>query len=222
MYAHQVGAGQNGRSNGGGCSEESFLLRGLRQECLARGTDQNRVLHLGHVRETSQNFRVLLLALTESDTGIDNDREPVDTGAACAADGGVEILGDRQHHVRHRAELAPGFRGATHVVQDQAGIVLHDDLGEKWIPGETAGVVDDLSAVLNGEFGYFGLIGIDRNRYAQITFEALQNRDQAADLFGGGDARAARLGGFSANIDDVGALFFEFEGAGVGAVGILV
>jgi hypothetical protein len=164
----------------------------------------------------------LFLALAETEAGVEDDREAVYTRAASAADGGVEILGDSEHHVGDGAELAPGFGRAAHVVEDEAGVVLNDGLGEEGIPGEAAGVIDDFGAVFNGEFGYLGLIGIDRDGDAEFAFEALEDGDEAADFLGGGDTGAAGLGGFGADVDDVGALLFEFEGAGKSAVGILV
>jgi hypothetical protein len=108
------------------------------------------------------------------------------------------------------------------VVQDQPCVVLHDDLRQKRIPGETAGIVDDLGAMLNRQFGHFRFIGVHRNRDTEGAFEPLQNRNQAADLFRGGDAGAAGLGGFRTDIDDVGALLFQFDRAGISAVWVLV
>jgi hypothetical protein len=108
------------------------------------------------------------------------------------------------------------------VVEDQSRIVLNDSLGEQRVPREAGRVVDDFGAVFNGEFGNFGFVGINRDGDAEFALEAFEDRDEAANFFGGGDTDATGLSGFGADVDNVGAKFFEFEGAGKGAVGILV
>jgi hypothetical protein len=221
--AHHVGAGQDSGCYGRGGGELGFQFRGGGgEERLARWTYDERVFELGQIGEAGEDLRVLFLALAEAEAGVEDNREAIYTGAAGAADGGVEILSDGEHHVGDGAEFAPGFGGAAHVVEDEAGVVLDDGLGEEGIPGETAGVVDDFGAVFDSEFGYFGFIGIDRDGDAEFALEAFEDGDEAADFLGGGDAGAAGLGGFGSDVDDVGALLFEFEGAGKSAVGILV
>jgi hypothetical protein len=221
--AYHVGACEDSGRYGCGGGELGLQFRGGDcEERLARWTYEERVFELGQIGQAGQDLRVLFLALAESEAGVEDDREAVYTGAASAADGGVEILGDGEHHVGDGTELAPGFGGAAHVIEDEAGVILDDGFRQKRIPGEAAGVVDNFGAVFNGEFGYFGFIGIDRDGDAEFAFEALEDGDEASDFLSGGDAGAAGLGGFGADVDDVGALLFEFEGAGKSAVGILV
>jgi hypothetical protein len=173
--AHHVGAGEDGGRYACGGSELRFEFRGSRgsQEGFARGTDEDRVFQPGEVGKTGQDLGVLFLALAEAQAGVENDGEAVDAGAAGAADRGVEILGDGKHHVGDGTQFAPGFGGAAHVVEDKAGIVLYDGLGKERVPGEATGIVDDFGAVFHGEFGDFGLVGIDRDGDAKFAFEAL-------------------------------------------------
>jgi len=162
----------------------------------------------------------LLFAFAETDAGIEDDREAIDTGTACAADGGVQVLGDCEHHIRNGAELAPGFRGAAHVVENQTGVILYDYLGEERIPGETAGIVDDLGAVFNGEFGHFRFVSVHGDRNGQFVAQALQHRNETPQFFGGGDTRGFGPRGLRPNIDDVRALLLHLDRAREGAVGV--
>ena len=116
------------------------------------------------------------------------------------------------------ASLAHISGPAAHVIQDQAGVVVGDDPRELRLDREAGGIVDDFHAEFQRALGDLGLIRVHRDRDRQPVFQALQHRDQAAELFGRGDARRARLGGFGADVDDVGAHLFEFDGAREGAV----
>ncbi len=77
-------------------------------------------------------------------------------------------------------------------------------------------------AVLQRLFRHGRFVGVDGNRNGQLAAQALQHRNQAAQLFGFGDALGTRLGGFRADVDDVRALLFQFDGAREGAVGIQI
>jgi hypothetical protein len=234
MDSHHVRAGEyRGGHRGSGrelgcCVDAVFILifilvdRRLRQERLAGGPHQDGILQLRQIGQASQNFRILLFALSKTQAGVDDNRKPVHTGASGAADGGVEIFRDGQHDIRDGTQLAPSLRCAAHVVENQAGIVLNDSLCQQRIPREAAGVVDDFSAMLNGQFRHFGFVGVHRNWNAECAFQTLQHRNQAANLFRGRNARAAGFGGFSADIDDICALFLKLDRAGEGAVGVKI
>jgi hypothetical protein len=56
----------------------------------------------------------------------------------------------------------------------------------------------------------------------QPVLQPLQDGNEAADLFGNGNARRSGAGGLRTDVDDVGPVFFEFDGPGEGAVGIRV
>jgi hypothetical protein len=156
MGAIQCGSGDR---RGGG--KLCFGIRRQGKEGLTRGAHQNRILQLRQLRQTRQNLGILFLALSESKTGIEHNRQTVYPRPASPADGGVQILGDSHHYIGNRPELRPGLRGSAHVVQDEAGIVLDNRLGQQRVPRKAARVVDDFGAVLQSEFGHLGLIGID-------------------------------------------------------------
>ncbi len=136
--------------------------------------------------------------------------------------GGVQLGADGANEIFERRQLGPSFRRATHVIQNQAGVGVGDFFGEVRIEGEGAGVVDDFDSELEGFFGDVCFIGIDGDGNRQFPFQPLEDRDEAAEFFGLRNARGAGAGGFSANIDDIGAQFFQFDGAGEGAVGVLI
>jgi hypothetical protein len=103
VNAHHMRSAQHRRSNGSGCREAGFRLVRLRQEGLSRRPDEDRIFQLGEIAEARQDLRILLFAFAEADAGIENDGEPFHARTARAADGGVEILRDREHDIRYGA-----------------------------------------------------------------------------------------------------------------------
>ena len=55
----------------------------------------------------------------------------------------------RAHHILHGTESRPGLRRAAHVVQNQAGVVLHDGFSEIRLPCQRRDIVDDGRAVFS-------------------------------------------------------------------------
>jgi hypothetical protein len=72
----------------------------------------------------------LFLTLAKAQAGVNHNGEPVHAGAPRTTYGGIQVLGDGQHHIRNWAQFAPGFWRAAHMVENQAGIVLNNDLGQ--------------------------------------------------------------------------------------------
>ena len=224
MNPHHVGAVHNGHSHRGGGGVEGFFGIGTggrwRKERLARGAGKDGALKRGQLAQMREDLDVLLAALAKTQAGIDGDAITVHTRAACAVNGGLQIARHRTDHVWQRRQLGPGFRRAAHVIQNQACVGVGHGLGKIGIEREPARVIDDFDAVFKGALGGLGFIGIERDRNRQLIFQPLQYGDETAPLFFGGDAFRAGAGGFAAYVDDVGALFFKFEGAGVSAVGV--
>jgi len=108
------------------------------------------------------------------------------------------------------------------MVQNQAGIVVDNHFRKQRIEGETAGVVDDFSSMLNRESRHFRLVRIDGDGNSEFALQALQHRNQTAKLFSGGHARASGFGGFSADIQNVRALFFQFQRASERAIEVVI
>ena len=74
------------------------------------------------------------------------------------------------------------------MVQHEAGTGLRHHFGQVWIKSQAAGIVDDLHAVFKSTFGGFPFVRIERNRDAQLIFQALQHWYQPAPFFLGGNA----------------------------------
>ncbi len=108
------------------------------------------------------------------------------------------------------------------MIEDHTSIELDDGFDELRIEGEAAGIVDDFGAEFQGSFGGFGLVGIDRDGDAELLAEALENGDDAAELFFRGDGLSAGFGGLAPDIDDIGALFFHLHGTGESEIGVEV
>ena len=83
-------------------------------------------------------------------------------------------------------------------------------------------VVDDLGAVFQRALGHFGFVGVDRDGNRQLTAQALQHRKKTTQFLGRRDTRGFGPRGFRADIDNVGALLFHFDGARKGAVGVQI
>jgi hypothetical protein len=108
------------------------------------------------------------------------------------------------------------------VIHNQPGIVIGNHPPQLRLEGEAARVVDDLGAQLQRALGHFGLIGIHRNRQCEPVLQPLEHGNQAAQFLRRANGPRAGAGGFGADIDDVGALFFQFESAREGAVGFSI
>lgn len=110
-------------------------------------------------------------------------------------------------------ELGPGFRCAAHMRDDQSCVMLRRHVRELRIERQPGRIVDDGGAVLQRLLRHGRLVGIDGNRNGQLPTQALQHRNQAAQLFGFGNALGTGLSGLRADVDDIRALLFQFDGA---------
>jgi len=213
-----MGAVQNRGGDGGSGREFGFVRILARDEVLARGAGEDRQIERGELADLRQNLGVLFFPLAEAQARIDADRHLVDAGNLGAMHRGSEVVEDGSDHVLHRRQFRPGFGRSAHVVQDHGAAGIGDGLREQRVEGERARVVNDLDSERQRLGGDARLIGVDGNGNLKPALQALQHRNQAAELFGFGDPGRTRAGGFRADVDDVGALFLEFDGAGEGAV----
>ena len=77
---------------------------------------------------------ILLAALTETDTRIDDYSFSRNTASGGAVNRRFQFRKERTHHVLHWTEPHPRFRSSAHVVQNQSSVVLHDGLYEVGFP----------------------------------------------------------------------------------------
>ena len=127
---------------------------------------------------------------------------------------------DRAHHVFERRKLGPSFRRAAHVIDDQRRVMIGHGARQLRIERQAGRIVDDLSAMLQSLFRDRRFVGVHRNRHRQLAAQPLQHGNQPAQLFGFRNALGTGPRRFRADVDDVRALLFQFDGAGEGAVGI--
>jgi hypothetical protein len=222
MYPDNVRAVQRRRGNGGSGGKRRIGLGRLSEKGFPRRPHQNRVIEHGQLLQMRQKFGVLFLALAESEPRVDHDAGLIHTGVAGAAHGSVEFLRHGANRILHGRQFGPGFGLPAHVVENQTGVSVGGNFGQPGVEGQSAGVVEDFDAVFESPFGYLSLIGIERKGRAQIAAQAFQDRDQTPPFFIGGNTFRTGPGGLGPDIDDVGARFFQFEGAGVGAVGFVI
>ena len=168
-----------------------------------------------------QNLRILLLAFAETQTRIDHNPRLIHTGVAGPAHRRIQLFRDRPHRILHGRKLGPCLRLAAHVIENQPGIPVGRNFRQPRVKGKAAGVIENLHPILQSSLGNLSFIGIERNRRAQIAAQPFQNGNKPLPFFVGGNSLRTRSGGFSSNIDDVCACFFQFEGAGVGAIGFV-
>ncbi len=220
MDANQVCSVEDGGGDGCGGGEFGFVGIFARYEMLARGAGEDGQVETGQLADLCQDLGVLLFTLAKAEAGIDADRHLVHTGNLGAMDGGAEVVEDGADHVLHGRHFGPRFGRAAHVIQDQRSAGVGNGFRQHRVKGQGAGIIDDLDAERESFGGDSGLIGIDRDRHLEVALKALEDRNQAAELFGFGDPGGAGPGGFGTDINDVRSLLFELDGAGEGAVGV--
>ena len=110
----------------------------------------------------------------------------------------------------HRARLA------EHVHQAALGAALGEQTDHLRIAAQGGDVVDDAGAGAQGRPRHGGLGGVDRDPRAarQFAGESLHDGQHAAQLLGLGDRLGSRSRGFTADVEDLGALFGELQAVG--------
>ncbi len=134
----------------------------------------------------------------------------------------AKVIQNCADHILHRWKLGPRFGRSAHVIEDHCPAAVSDRLGNQCIECERARVVYDLYAERECLCGNSGFVGIDGDGDLQVPLQALEHGNQAAKLFGFGDALGARPRGLGTDIDDISSLLFHFDGASEGAVGVFV
>ena len=116
--------------------------------------------------------------------------------------------------------------------EDGAAEALGHGCAHHGVPGEAADIVDDFDPGLDGVTGDRGFVGVDgENGAGALFFDGLDDGQDAVELLLGGDGSGqggsvagrggcAGAGGFSANVEDVGALVEQFEAVGGSGFGI--
>ena len=168
------------------------------------------------------DFRVLFLALAKTKAGIEHNPGAINASMPSTVGGGFEFASNGLRSVRQGAESGPCFRLPPHVIQDQTGIAVGGHFRDLGIESETARVVDYIDAEFEGALRDLRLVGIERKWDLQFVAQALEHRYEALPFFVRRNALRPGFGRFGADVDDVCTLLFEFESAGVGAIGVVI
>jgi hypothetical protein len=221
---HDVSASEDSRRDGRRSRALKQRLNrrfgGLRQKRLARGTYGDWKLQGRQLIEPRQDFRVLLPALSESEARVNRDSGAFYARPYGAMQRSIQIVPDGSNDIFERWKLGPSFRRSAHMVYYQRRIATGRDARELCIKSEARGIVDDLGAMLQSLFRDSRFVGIHRDWDRQFTSQPFQYRDETPQLLGFRNPLGSGARGFRPNIDDVRALFFQFDGAREGTIGI--
>ena len=182
MYPHNVRAIQCCRSHSRGCGKYSIGVTGLSQERLPRGTHQNGIVQGRQFSQPANDFQILFLALAKTKTRIYHNPRPVNTGQTCTADSCIQFAGNSNQRILHGRQLAPRFGRPPHVVENQPGIAAGCNFGQTWVVSQTAWIVEDFHAILQGAFGNLRFIGVERKRNPQVPLQSFQHWNQPLPL----------------------------------------
>jgi len=116
------------------------------------------------------------------------------------------------------------LRGSAGVHEDGSAAEVGAGGGHGGVPGVAGDVVDDFGSGFDGEAGGGGVEGVDGEdgveAFAAAFFEdGGEDGEDAGLLFFGGDWGGVGAGGFTAEVEDVGAFVEDAEGASDGFVG---
>ena len=107
-----------------------------------------------------------------------------------------------------------GLGGSLHVHEDDAGAALGGKGSHGGVVTEGGDIVDDVGAGVEGGFGDGGFSGIDGNELAWVVLAyGFDEGLRSLYLFLLGYGAGAGAGGFSADVNDIGALLNEGFGA---------
>jgi len=184
VYPHDVRAIQDAGRHG--CCGRELLARCviLREKLFAGRANHDRPAERLQFSQSRDQFRILLPPLAEAEPWINHDSLRVHAIPLRPVDGCVEFRRHRACHVLHRRQFGPHIGSAPHVVQDQAGIAVRSRPRQLHVERQSAGVVDDLNAILHCFRCHGGLVGVHRQGHAEMPFEPLQHWNQPAKFLG--------------------------------------
>ena len=174
---------------------------------LAAGPEEDRKADLNQPVQMRRQGQVVGQGLAEADAGIEPDplaRHPrghgrFGPGRQFGADLGddVVVAGIGLHGLRlaahmHEHDLAAQFGGGRQTVGREA---------------EGRHIVPDRRPGRDGGAGDFGFHGVDADRAGPVAAQTLDDRNSAGDFLGGIDRFGPRPGAFTADVEDVRALF---------------
>jgi hypothetical protein len=135
-------------------------------------------------------------------------------------DGRFQLRQQRAHDVFHGRQSSPRLRRAPHVIQDQTGVAVHDDLCQLGLPRQRRDIVDNDGTVLERLLGNFHLVGVDRDGNRQPSLQLLQHRHEPPQFLASVYALRPRSRRLGADVDDVCSLTLHLHGASHGRVRI--
>src|SRR5207249_2102759 len=110
----------------------------------------------------------------------------------------------------HPCLLVQGFPASAAMHQDHSGAGIVYKLRHAVVEAKATNIVDDLRPRFDSTPCDAGPTGIDGNRNLHGARQSFENRYDPPDFFLFCDRYASRSGGLAANINNVGAMLFEF------------
>ena len=221
VYPHHVRAIQNRHGNRRRCGEGRIRFRRLSEKRFSRSAHENRIIETCQFSQPAENFGVLLLALAEAEARINHNACAVHSREARAIGGRLQFPRNSAQRILHRRQLAPSVGRAPHMVQNKSGITVGCHFRQTRVICQTAGIIENFHAILQRAFRNFRFVSVERKRNTQISAQTLQYWHQPLPLLVGGNPRRTGACRFGSYINDVCACFFQFEGAGVRAIGVV-
>ena len=216
MYTDDVGAGENRGGNRACGSPIAFGRRPIADrgshERLARRTDEQRtVQRRRELGQPGQHTIAVRRAFGKPDPGIDD--EPLDGNAGGGGD--RDALGQLPSHIGdhiliHRFRVHR-FWHPSRVHEDDRRAAARHDVRDRRIEAETAHIVDDRGAGVDGGACDVRLGRVDRDRDRQPTCERAEHRHDPRELFGGRNGVGAGARRFAADVDKIGAVLLHAQ-----------
>ena len=180
-------------------------------EGLARGADEYRPPQHREFAEAIEQLQVVLEALAEADSRVDENPVGVDPGGRGAADPRGQLRDHLAEQVVVVRGLLHGAGRPLHVHDDERRPGAGDDVAETRVEAQRRDVVDDRRPGCKGRLRHGGLRGVDAHRHAGARGQLPDDGHHAAQLLLLGDRFGAGARRLAADVEDVGPLARETQ-----------
>ena len=194
---------------------EPFLDRKpqhLADEGFTGRADQERLVERAEFIQPRENFQIMIDGFTEADARVQNEPFPGDAGLFGKPDPRFEELRDLADDIGIDGLDLHILGGSLHMHKHHRNALPGRKRRHFRIEAECADVVDDARPGREGPPSDFGFGGINRDRDRQSFYELFDGRDDTSDFFFDRNRSRARSGGYSADVDEVGAFFRQSLG----------
>ena len=175
--------------------------------------DQHRAAQLVEPAAVGHEREVVLVRLAEADAGVEADPLAVDAGGQQGVAPLGEVVEDLRDDVAVVRIVLHRLRRALHVHRADAGAGARRRAAAS--PGRPCRPVTSLMISAPASMaprGDGGLARVDRDRHVGLLGEALDDRQDAAQLFVGVDRLGVGPRAFAADVEDVGAVGDQPQG----------